>query len=241
MSHNDHLPLRPRHQPTPGLPRPRLHRAGIRGEPPPPLLIPPGADQRPIHRAAVKLPLQLGQLTPRITRQIAGLLQVGQGDDGGSRLAVEERGEAEQGRPQGPFYGRGDDEVDLRVGGGEVAGQGAALVFAERGQEGVVQGVVGEAEVVVALGVADAVDAWGHGGGWGGEDVEGGGGEAAGRGGGRGGGLGAVAAEGAAGARVGVDEAARVAEGAGDVVGEELEEVEDGRGQGLVGGIRRAW
>ena len=37
-----------------------------------------------------------------------------------------------------------------------------ALFFAEGGEEGVVDAVVGDGEVVVALGVADAVDCWGH-------------------------------------------------------------------------------
>jgi len=53
--------------------------------------------------------------------------------------------------------GRGDEMCDPGVV-GEILGEGRALLLPERREVGVVQGVVCFIEVVVALGVADAVD-----------------------------------------------------------------------------------
>ena len=70
-------------------------------------------------------------------------------------------GEGLEGCVDGAFEGGGDDEIDVGdVGEGLV--EEAALFLAVGRELGVADLVVGDVEVVVALGVADEMDGWGH-------------------------------------------------------------------------------
>ena len=66
-----------------------------------------------------------------------------------------------EGGVEGTADGRSDEEVNVGMV-GEKLGEEAALAFTKRGQGWVRHVVVCGAEVVVALGVADEVDCWGH-------------------------------------------------------------------------------
>lgn len=66
---------------------------------------------------------------------------------------------------EGAAEGGGDD-VGYFFGGGEGLREAGALGFAEIGEEGVWEGVVGGAEVVETLGVAHEVEGYGHFEGW---------------------------------------------------------------------------
>lgn len=56
----------------------------------------------------------------------------------------------------------GGDNVGYFLGGGKALGEGCALGFSELGEERVRQSVVGGAEVVETLCVADEVEGYGH-------------------------------------------------------------------------------
>lgn len=80
VSNDDNVLLRPRHEPLPRILRPALDRIRV-GRELPLLRIPAMVHEVQIHRLAMKLLLQLFWTRARITGQIAGLLQLGQGND----------------------------------------------------------------------------------------------------------------------------------------------------------------
>ena len=146
-----HLRHKLPHKPSRIL-RPGRNRHTRRRPPRPrPLVIPPLLHQAQIDRQLVlgHLPLQHDRIRARVARHVAGLLDLGHGEDG-ELLGRDGRVEGEDGGVEGSAERGGEhfgDPVVVREGAGEVD----ALGFAERGEEWVGHGVVGGAEVVVAL------------------------------------------------------------------------------------------
>lgn len=158
MRHNCNTLLFSPSQPHPRLPRPLLNRRA-RGRPLPRLAVPPLHHESQIHRLVSELVTQDIDIAAGVAGQVARLLYLWQRDDFHAFFQFGWKGA--EGSVEGTADGRGNEEVDIGVV-GEKSGEVAALAFAKRGQGWVGHVVVCSTEVVVALGVADEVDRWGH-------------------------------------------------------------------------------
>ncbi len=146
---------------SPRLPRPgqNLLSRGFEGTVRTDLVVPALPDARQV-RLVTKLGCNLVLARSRVRRQVRELLQrVERGDRVGGARALAKRLDA---RVQGAAHGRGD-EVRHAVVVGEGGTQVDTLLVAEGRQVWVWEAFVLEAEVVVALGVADEVDCGSHG------------------------------------------------------------------------------
>lgn len=159
MRHNRNILLGPIPQPASSDLAPLLDR-GRAGRPPPLLAIPARLHPGQVHGHARELLGEVLRVAAGVARHVAGLLQLRQRDDRALTL-LDDIGKSLDGGVDGAFEGRRDDQLD---GGavGESLGEILALLVAVGGEEGVAHVVVGDGEVVVALGVADQVDGGAH-------------------------------------------------------------------------------
>ena len=159
MRHNHDILLRPIPQPASSNLTPVLDRGRIR-RPPPLLAIPARLHPCQIHRHTRELLGEVLRVTASVTRHIASLLQLRKRDDRTLTL-VDDMAKSLDGCVDGSFERRSDDQVDGRAV-GESLGEILALLLAVGGERRIAHVVVGDGEVVVALGVADKVDGGAH-------------------------------------------------------------------------------
>lgn len=120
-----------------------------------------------MHQSQIDTPGELLRERRGRRSRIAGkrgrFLDFGERDDLDS--AGDGAGEGIERGVEGAAEGGGDN-VGYFLGGGKALGEGCALGFSELGEERVRQSVVGGAEVVETLCVADEVEGYGHFGVW---------------------------------------------------------------------------